>query len=128
MTDRFVSQACAEHSRHIESVDPGCYARLEACDWPGNIRELRNVVEASVIMATGSVLRADDLKLGRSEVAMPRPALLFPPGMTLAELEKEALLQALRRNEGNRQMTADALGISTRTIQRKIRDYNLPFS
>ena len=128
LTDRFVSQACAEHSRHIESVDSGCYARLEGCDWPGNIRELRNVVEASVIMATGSVLRSDDLKLGRSEGAMSRQALMLPTGMTLAELEKEALLQALRRNEGNRQMTADALGISTRTIQRKIRDYSLPFS
>jgi transcriptional regulator with PAS, ATPase and Fis domain len=66
--------------------------------------------------------------MGRSEVSTPRQAVSIPPGMTLADLEKEALLQALRRNEGNRQMTADALGISTRTIQRKIRDYNLPFS
>ncbi len=128
LTDRFVSQACEEHSRHIESVDPGCYTRLEGCDWPGNIRELRNVVEASVIMATGPVLRGSDLQMGRSEISTPRQAMSIPPGMTLADLEKEALLQALRRNEGNRQMTADALGISTRTIQRKIRDYNLPFS
>jgi len=127
LTDRFISLACAEHSRHIESVDPACYVRLEGYGWPGNVRELRNVVDASVIMATGPVLRAEDLKLGRAEGSGSRQTVSVPGGMTLADLEKEALLQALRRNEGNRQMTADELGISTRTIQRKIRDYNLPF-
>ena len=127
MTDRFVALACAEHGRHIESVDPACYAKLEAYEWPGNVRELRNVVEAGVIMAAGPVLRVDDVTLGRGEPAGGRQTLSVPGGTTLAELEKEALLQALRRNDGNRQMTADELGISTRTIQRKIRDYSLPF-
>jgi DNA-binding NtrC family response regulator len=127
LANRFISLACAEHSRHIESVDPACYDRLEGYGWPGNVRELRNVIESSVIMATGSILRPDDLKLGRAEGAGSRQAIAIPGGMTLADLEKEALLQALRRNEGNRQMTADELGISTRTIQRKIRDYTLPF-
>ncbi len=127
LADRFICLSCAEHSRHIESVEPAFYTRLAGYGWPGNVRELRNVIEASVIMATGPVLRAEDLKLGRVEGSGTRQAISLPGGMTLAGLEKEALLQALRRNDGNRQMTADELGISTRTIQRKIRDYNLPF-
>jgi DNA-binding NtrC family response regulator len=126
LTNRFVAAACAEHGRHIEGVEPSCYERLEQYEWPGNVRELRNVVESAVIMAMGPTLRADDLKLGRGDVAS-RNGLVVPDGMTLANLEREALLQVLRRHAGNRQLTADELGISTRTIQRKIREYDLPF-
>ena len=124
--DRFVAAACAEHGRHVESVAPDCYARLEAYDWPGNVRELRNVIESAVIMATGPVLRAEDVRLGRGEPVV-RAALEIPASLTLSNLEREALIQALRRYDGNRQLTADALGISTRTIQRKIREYELPY-
>jgi transcriptional regulator with PAS, ATPase and Fis domain len=83
-------------------------------------------VESAVIMAMGPVLCDTDIRVGRSETGN-RNALVVPDGMTLAGLEREALLQALRRHDGNRQLTADELGISTRTIQRKIRDYDLPF-
>lgn len=127
LTDRFMASACAEHGRHVERAEPGYYAKLESYGWPGNIRELRNVVESSVIMAGGPVLRADDLSLGRNEKGGMPSVLTVPAGMTLAGIEKEALLQALRRNDGNRQMTADELGLSTRTVQRKIREYTLPF-
>jgi DNA-binding NtrC family response regulator len=124
--DRFVAGACAEHGRHVESLAPEGYARLEAHDWPGNVRELRNVVESAVIMAVGPVLRAEDIRIGKVEPG-GRVAPTIPADMTLAALEKEALLQTLRRFDGNRQMTAEALGISTRTIQRKIREYDLPY-
>jgi len=126
LTDRFVAAACLEHSRHIEAVAAEGYAKLERHDWPGNIRELRNVVESAVIMARGAVLQAEDLRTER--VSPPgRQEAVFPARMTLAGIEKEALLQALRRHDGNRQLTADELGISTRTIQRKIREYDLPY-
>ncbi len=127
LTDRFVALACAEHGRHVEAVESDCYEKLVPHPWPGNVRELRHVLESAVIMATGPVLRADDLKLKRSDASLTRQTLTLPPGMMLSELEKEALLQALRRNDGNRQITADELGISTRTIHRKIREYSLPF-
>ncbi len=127
MADRFISMACAEHGRHIDVVDQAAYARLEAYGWPGNVRELRNVIEASVIMAGGPVLQAEDIRVGRPDAAGTRSSPNVPAGMTLAALEKEALLQSLRRNDGNRQMTADELGVSTRTIQRKIQEYHLPF-
>jgi DNA-binding NtrC family response regulator len=126
LTSRFVAAACAEHGRHIDAIEPSAYERLERHDWPGNVRELRNVVESAVIMAIGLTLRAEDIRLGRGEVA-GRNTLVVPDGTTLAHLEREALLQSLRRHAGNRQLTADELGISTRTIQRKIRDYDLPF-
>ncbi len=129
LVDRFIASACAEHGRHIETVEPACYERLAAYDWPGNVRELRNVIESAVIMARGPVLEAQGLRLGRvaSAGAARADGVAIPPGTTLSDLEREALLQALRRHDGNRQLTADELGISTRTIQRKISDYGLPF-
>ncbi len=129
LVDRFVAAACAAHGRHVERAAPDYYEALERHDWPGNIRELRNVVESSVIMARGVALTAADINLGRAPMApvADAPALAIPPAVTLAELEKQALLQSLRRHEGNRVLVAQELGISTRTIQRKIKDYGLPF-
>jgi two-component system response regulator AtoC len=127
LADRFVALACVEHGRRIESVQPGFYAALEKHDWPGNVRELRNVVESSVIMASGSVLSERDVNLGGS----PKPGAdeepRLPPGTTLADLERTALLESLRRHEGNRTLAAQELGISTRTVLRKIKEHQLPF-
>jgi DNA-binding NtrC family response regulator len=131
LADRFRAAATAEHGRHVESIEAVGYERLIAHDWPGNVRELRNVIESAVIMARGTVLRAEDLRLSRPEevaaVSAAGSGLTIPAATTLADLEREALLQALRRHAGNRQLTATELGISTRTIQRKIREYALPF-
>jgi DNA-binding NtrC family response regulator len=126
LAERFLAAASVEHGRHLESVEPGFFAALESHTWPGNVRELRNVVESAVIMARGATLSAGDLSLSGAAGGAPG-AFRMPDGLTLADLEREALLQTLRRFEGNRTLTADALGISTRTIQRKIQEYNLPF-
>ena len=126
LTDRFVAEACEEHGRQIRSVRPGCYERLAEHDWPGNVRELRNVIHASVVMARRPELQAEDLRI--EDPPRHRDAdLVIPDGMTLADLEKETLIQLLQRNDGNRTLVADKLGIARRTIQRKIKDYDLPF-
>ena len=128
LAERFVAQAQADHGKRIRAIEPEWYARLEAYGWPGNVRELRNVVEAAVVTAPGDVLEAARLRLGG---AVPPPAApatwSVPENMTLDEIEKIILEEALRRNGGNRSLTADQLGISRRTIQRKIQDYGLPF-
>jgi DNA-binding NtrC family response regulator len=119
--------AQSEHGKCIREVEPEWYARLEAYAWPGNIRELRNVVEAAVVTAPGDVLRADALQLNGPAVRPAAGGWSLPEGMTLEQIEKKILEEALRRNGGNRSLTADQLGISRRTIQRKIQDYQLPY-
>lgn len=126
LTDRFIAAACEEHGRHVSTVDPSFYGALEAFDWPGNVRQLRNIVEASVIMASEQVLSADSVRLDESRRA-GKDEFVVPEGRTMADLEKEILVQQLRRNDGNRTITAEKLGISRRTIQRKIQEYGLPF-
>ncbi len=129
LAERFIALAQAEHGKCIRAVDPDWYARLEAYAWPGNIRELRNTVEAAVVTAPGDVLEAARLRLAG---AAPKPPAAeggwsVPAGLTLEQIEKKILEDALRSNNGNRSLTAEQLGLSRRTIQRKIQDYNLPF-
>ncbi len=128
LADRFLAQASAEHGRRIEGLAPDAYARLEQYDWPGNVRELRNAIESAVILASGPLLTAADFPLRNSAGGKTHaPPGLPAPGLTLAAVEKEAILQALRRHEGNRALAAGELGISPRTIQRKVQEYQLPF-
>ena len=126
LAERFVALAQAEHGKCIRAVEPEWYASLAAYAWPGNIRELRNTVEAAVVTAPADVLRADLLRLAGPGV-QTTGGWSVPTGMTLEQIEKKILEDALRRNDGNRSLTAEQLGLSRRTIQRKIQDYQLPF-
>ncbi|NLB60444.1 MAG: sigma-54-dependent Fis family transcriptional regulator [Lentisphaerae bacterium] len=121
----FIKQACAEHGRHIANIEPACYDLLERYAWPGNVRELKHALENAVIMAQTSTLRPADLHLGPMERATA--AWRIPAAIPLVELEKQAILQALQRHKCSRTLTAEELGISPRTIQRKIKEYKLPF-
>ena len=131
LAERFIAQAQKEHGRRIRAVEPEWFARLEAYDWPGNIRELRNTIEAAVVTAPDEVLQAEPLALGGVAPAAapgaPKGALTIPAGATFAEIEKKVLGDVLRRHEGNRSLTAAELGLSRRTIQRKIQEYDLPY-
>ena len=128
LAERFMALAQRGQGRRIREVEPEWYARLEAHAWPGNIRELRNQVEAAVVTAPDEILRAGALRLEGMPAAAPVPGgWRAPAGMTLADVEKRILEESLRRNGGNRSVTAEELGISRRTIQRKIQEYGLPF-
>ena len=131
LAERFIAQAQNEHGRRIRAVEPEWFARLEAYDWPGNIRELRNTIEAAVVTAPDEVLQAERLALGGVAPAAapgaPKGALTIPAGATFAEIEKQVLGDVLLRHEGNRNLTAAELGLSRRTIQRKIKEYDLPY-
>jgi DNA-binding NtrC family response regulator len=126
LTDRFVAMACREHGRHVAAIAPEVYTTLERRPWPGNVRQLRNVLESSVVMMHGQVLTVADLQMpDMASRNVDGDALRIPAHMTLHELEREALRQALERNRGNRTATADQLGIARRTIQRKIKEHGL---
>ncbi|MGD9781441.1 MAG: sigma-54-dependent transcriptional regulator [Kiritimatiellia bacterium] len=127
LAERFMAMAQAEHGKRIREVEPEWHVRLEAYAWPGNVRELRNAVEAAVVTAPGDVLRAEDLRLDGPSSPPASGGWSIPAGMTFEQIEKKILEDALGRNGGNRSLTAEQLGLSRRTIQRKIQDYGLPF-
>ena len=127
MVDRFVRAASQAHGRPVAEVDSSCYDLLVAQEWPGNVRQLKNVIEASVVMMRDTRLKASDLRLNQSARKEDPGSFVPPDGMSLEDMEKEILTQMLRRHAGNRTLVADKLGISRRTIQRKVKDFDLPF-
>jgi DNA-binding NtrC family response regulator len=89
--------------------------------WPGNVRELRNAVERALIVAVNGDIAATDLPLERLDAA---PATTRRP-VKLADIEKEAILEALALNQGERRTTAEQLGISLRTLQYRLKEYGI---
>lgn len=136
LAERFLAMAQTEHGRKIMAIEPGWFEKLESYDWPGNVRQLRNVVEAAVVTAGENTLRTAALRLdGAKRMDADETQATVPlaggasweDGLTLEQIERRILEQTLRKLNGNRSLAADQLGISRRTIQRKIKDYNLPF-
>jgi DNA-binding NtrC family response regulator len=121
LAEHFINLFCRENGKHIETIAPDFYAELKKYHWPGNVRELRNVIEAAVVLATVPELKTEKLKLPTQHKEAVQGEI------SLAEIERHAILTALQRHKGNRTLAAEELNISTRTIQRKIKDYNLPF-
>jgi DNA-binding NtrC family response regulator len=111
-----------ENDRSIEGVSPEALDLLTAYDWPGNVRELRNVVEQMVVLSRSQRIGIRDLPPHIRDRAASG-ATVQVSGGTLEELEKAAIVQALKRTGGNRTRAAEALGISRRTLHRKIAEY-----
>jgi len=129
LAERFIAKAIEEHHRAIVRVEPSFYERLLTYDWPGNIRQLRNVLESAVLLTQGDTLTAGVLSLPTAGANRQTAGdgLYVPDNLTLAEIEKQVLEQSLIRCQGNRTLTAEKLGLSRRTIQRKIKEHALPY-
>lgn len=123
LVDHFLDELCERRGLEIPKLDHELSRFIETYHWPGNIRQLRNCLESMVVMARHPVLTKDDLpaRMFVLEDRGIRPWEL-PHNITLAELERKAIAQALERFEGNRVQAAKCLGISVRTLQRKLKE------
>jgi two-component system response regulator HydG len=120
----FLSQAAERHHKTVEGMAPEAQQRLMGFGWPGNVRQLKTAVENMVVLSNQPVLGVEDLP------AEVRPAGGASPGglsnvvgISLEELEKEAIRNTLKMTHGNREQAAKILGIGERTLYRKIKDY-----
>ena len=104
-----------------KSVSPDAMRLLEAYQWPGNVRELRNAVEKMCVLSSSGEIGVDDVP---GEMKRDVPMTLSVSG-TLGETEKAKILAVLEEVGGNRTKAAERLGISRRTIYRKLEEYGL---
>jgi DNA-binding NtrC family response regulator len=93
-------------------------------DWPGNIRELENMVERWLVLYQGGFLTTSHLFLNEGTAALP-PASLGKPTMSVREMERALIMETLRAMNGNRTQAAKVLGISLRTLRNKLREYQV---
>ncbi|MGE4504825.1 MAG: sigma-54-dependent transcriptional regulator [Desulfovibrionaceae bacterium] len=114
-----------KNGKQVRTVSPGLLAALSAYAWPGNVRELENVLERALILARSDELGQELLPpqiQDASPQAAPEPR---EAAHVLENAEREALVQTLEQYGGHREKTADALGISRRTLQYKLKKYGL---
>jgi DNA-binding NtrC family response regulator len=115
LAEHFLRQQC-EHLSFSEEAK----SMLRRHDWRGNARELRNVVTAAVVRSKGDRIESYDITVQKSGMGVEaRPA----GGLRLDGLERDAILEALRKTQGHHQQAADLLGISRRTLSRKLKLY-----
>jgi len=127
LIDHFLKLAGEKHGRKVKSVTADVRRVLMAYPWPGNIRQLRNVVENMVVMAKGDKITVDDLpaEVYRSGDQIACAQMADMAGITLEEAEKQLIANTLKMVDGNREQAASILGIGERTLYRKIKEYGL---
>jgi DNA-binding NtrC family response regulator len=119
----FLDRCAKDNGKTIEQCTPAALELLMSYDWPGNVRELENAIEHAVVLSTGSSLEAGDLPEAIKPVASPTGMPVIP-GATMAEVERYAILETLKATGGSTSRAAEILGISTRTVQYRLHDYN----
>jgi len=127
LVDHFVDKFRAEKQKDIVGVDDEVIALLMKYNYPGNIRELENIIEYGFILCSGGYIRTEllpDTFLNKEEQP-ESPLFASYQNLTLEDLEKKAIALCLDRNKWKKMRTCKELGISKDTLRRKIKRYDL---
>ncbi len=121
LVDHFLGVYCKKNGRSRLDVSRDALRKLMEYSWPGNVRELENVVERAAVLCRSDVLGVEDLPDAVAQASAPSPtALSFPMGTPLSEVEQRLIRETLAYTDGDKSLAAQLLGISTRTIYRKL--------
>ncbi|HTW93722.1 MAG TPA: sigma-54 dependent transcriptional regulator, partial [Tepidisphaeraceae bacterium] len=122
LVEHFLKEIVEQKHTAPRRVSPEVMRRFLAYRWPGNVRELRNTLESMMVLSDGDILSEQDLPPHIAEgTGHPAPEKAIPIGLSIEELERLAIVKALEQCGGNRTHAAGKLGISVRTLQRKLK-------
>jgi DNA-binding NtrC family response regulator len=124
LLDYFLSLFCKEHGKSIAGFTPQARQRLTSYHWPGNVRELRNCVESLVVTARGDEIGVQNLP-GPISDEEASPSLSLSLGLPLEDVERRYILRTLEMLGGNKARAAAVLGISKKTLYRRLHDYGV---
>ena len=119
----FVDRYAKDNGKSIEGCSPEALELLMNYNWPGNVRELENAIERAVVLSTGSLIETKHLPASVKPM-MVSNGMPVVPGATMAEVERYTILETLKSTGGSTSRAAEVLGISPRTIQYRLHDYN----
>jgi two-component system response regulator AtoC len=125
----FLREFSRDNQKVVKSIAPEAMALLTNYSWPGNVRELRAAIEGAVVLCRGARITADDVQdyVRPTEVGVSGAAgsPAGGPFETVKDAERQLIVRALKEAEGNRTVAAKRIGMSRRTLHRKIHDYQL---
>ncbi|MEE9936094.1 MAG: sigma-54 dependent transcriptional regulator, partial [Deltaproteobacteria bacterium] len=130
MAQQFMKTFAERNARTLSGFTPRALIKLGQYAWPGNVRELMNAVERAVVLARGAVIDADDLVFPMADAALSADGVLSAGGVSagavslpLEEVEKRSILEALAAAGGNKSEAARRLGITRKTLRKKLEKY-----
>jgi DNA-binding NtrC family response regulator len=121
----FLDEFNAENGKNVTELTGDAMSVLMAYDWPGNVRELRNAIEQMVVLARSERLTVRDVPASIRGAADLSKVSVVRSGMTVEEAERQLILQALKESGQNRTLAARKIGISRRTLHRKLKKFGL---
>jgi two-component system response regulator HydG len=124
----FIKEAVTEVGSEVTGITDAAQTILLGYDWPGNIRQLRNTIRTMVVMCDRDKLDVQDIPpeiAQRPQLTSSNSVVTGLAGVSLNDLEKQAIIDTLAKTKGNREKAAKILGIGERTLYRKIKEYNL---
>lgn len=124
LADAFLKESAAENGKAFRELSPEAMTAILDYDWPGNVRELRTAIEHGVVMSTAPKISVRDLPASVRAPKAPPPAA-SSGGLNLQETETALILRALEDCRGNRTDAAQMLGISRRTLHRRLKELNI---
>ena len=120
LAEHFLRISCIENHKKIKTLTPEAEKKLISYPWPGNIRELGNIIERAVVMDYSHVIAPEHLYI--EEKNQPQNTEI-PVGITVHDLEKKLILATMKALNNNKTHSADSLGISIKTLRNKLREY-----
>jgi len=126
LVDRFLKEFSEKNAKSFDGISADAVSMLQAYSWPGNVRELRNTVEKMVVLGRGERLTIRDVPANIREASSgyaPGNRAMVLGGGSLADTEERKIMAVLNKNRGNKTRAALELGISRRTLHRKLREY-----
>jgi two-component system response regulator FlrC len=136
LVEHFLRKHAQRTGKRIERVEEGVAAAMQQYDWPGNVRELENTIHRAVLLATGDEIGVEAIRLpdgsrigearGPAEHAAAVAGQIASAfvGRTVADVERDLILETLRHCLGNRTHAAKILGVSIRTLRNKLNEYS----
>jgi PAS domain S-box-containing protein len=122
LIDHFIDRFNHLHGRKILGITQEATATMLMYPWHGNVRELENAIEHAFVLCQGSMIQMEHLP---ENIIPKNDSILVTAGLTLKEVEKQTIEQALRRNAWKRVKTARELGINKNTLRHKIKRYDI---
>lgn len=121
LVDHFLAIYCEKNRRARPQLSRDVLTKLTEYDWPGNVRELENAIERAVVLSRADCIQLSELPDAIAQcTAAPSESISFPIGTTLEDVEQRLIRETLRHTQGDKSLAAQLLGISARTIYRKL--------